>query len=366
MTNSQLQTAARTAVDGFRLPYIDRTLGELAAVQSLQVEGGKLHVQLRLPVPVGGYAAALEDALGSWLQTQEVALVPVLTLTAAIGSHAVQKPLRPMPGIANIIAVGSAKGGVGKSTVAANLAIALAAQGARTGLLDADMYGPSQPLMMGLVGQRPETVDNKSIMPLEAHGVKVMSLGFLIDPDKAAIWRGPMVTQALTQLLNDTLWGELDYLVVDLPPGTGDLQLTLAQKVPVAGAVVVTTPQEIAVADARKGIRMFETVQVPLLGVVENMSTHHCSQCGHEDAIFGDGGGARLAQECNTVLLAKLPLDTRIRVEADSGAPTAASAADSARGRAYFELARRTAGVLAQRPRDRSGAFPAVVVERTK
>jgi ATP-binding protein involved in chromosome partitioning len=207
-------------------------------------------------------------------------------------------------------------------------------------------------------------VDNKRIVPLQAHGVKLMSIGLLIDAGTPAIWRGPMVTQALTQLLADTLWGELDFLVIDLPPGTGDLQLTLAQKVPVAGAVVVTTPQEIAVTDARKGLRMFEKMSIAVLGVVENMSTHLCSNCGHEDAIFGDGGGARLAEECGVALLGKLPLDTRVRAESDSGRPTVITAPDSPRAQAYFELARRTAAELARRPRDRSGAFPGIVVER--
>jgi ATP-binding protein involved in chromosome partitioning len=287
-----------------------------------------------------------------------------LDLVANIPARAVQKPLKPLAGIRNIIAVGSAKGGVGKSTVAANLAAAWAAMGARVGLLDADIYGPSQPLLFGVAGQKPETVDNKRIVPLQAHGVKLMSIGLLIDAAAPAIWRGPMVTQALTQLLADTLWGELDYLVIDLPPGTGDLQLTLAQKVPVAGAVVVTTPQEIAVADARKGLAMFQKMSIAVLGVVENMSTHVCSNCGHAEAIFGDGGGARLAQECGVALLGKLPLDSRVREESDGGRPTVVSAPDSVRGQAYLELARRVSVELAARPRDRSGAFPGIVVER--
>jgi ATP-binding protein involved in chromosome partitioning len=287
-----------------------------------------------------------------------------LDLVANIPARAVQKPLKPLAGIRNIIAVGSAKGGVGKSTVAANLAAAWASMGARVGLLDADIYGPSQPLLFGVAGQKPETVDNKRIVPLQAHGVKLMSIGLLIDAAAPAIWRGPMVTQALTQLLADTLWGELDYLVIDLPPGTGDLQLTLAQKVPVAGSVVVTTPQEIAVADARKGLAMFQKMAITVLGVVENMSTHVCSSCGHAEAIFGDGGGARLAEESGVALLGKLPLDSRVREESDGGCPTVVAAPDSPRGQAYLELARRTSAELAKQPRDRSGAFPGIVVER--
>src|SRR5690606_200210 len=269
----------------------------------------------------------------------------------------------PLAGIRNIVAVASGKGGVGKSTVAANLALAWAATGARVGLLDADIYGPSQPLLLGVEGTKPETREQR-IIPVQAHGLKMMSLGLLIDAGQPAIWRGPMVTQALMQLLTGTDWGELDYLVFDLPPGTGDLQLTLAQKVPVAGAVIVTTPQELAVADARKGLVMFAKVGIAVLGVVENMATHVCSQCGHEDAIFGAGGGEALAAEGGVALLGKLPLDARIRAESDAGRPTVVSAPETPRARAYLDFARRTAGVLAGRPRDRSGAFPGVVVER--
>jgi ATP-binding protein involved in chromosome partitioning len=363
MNELEMTASARAAIDGYSDPYLG-SLGALGAVTGLAVTAAEVRVSLRLPVPTKGYALQLQIALQAELDRTGMARRLELDLTSDIPVRAVQKPLKPMPGIRNIVAVGSAKGGVGKSTVAANLALAWAAMGARVGLLDADIYGPSQPLLFGVEGQRPQTVENKRIIPLQAHGVKLMSIGLLIDAGQPAIWRGPMVTQALTQLLADTEWGELDYLVIDLPPGTGDLQLTLAQKVPVAGAVVVTTPQEIAVTDARKGLRMFEKMSVAVLGVVENMSTHLCSNCGHEDAIFGDGGGARLAQECGVALLAKLPLDTRVRVESDSGRPTVVTAPDSPRGQAYVELARRTAAALAQRPRDRSGAFPGIVVER--
>jgi ATP-binding protein involved in chromosome partitioning len=358
-----LTDQARAAVEGYADPYLG-ALGDHRAVSSLEVTAGEVRLALRLPVPIGGLASQFEAGLQAALARTGMAQRLVLALSSDIPTRAVQKPLKPMAGIRNIIAVGSATGGVGKSTVAVNLALAWAATGARVGLLDADIYGPSQPLLLGVEGQRPETVENKRIMPLHAHGLKLMSIGLLIDAGQPAIWRGPMVTQALTQLLADTLWGELDYLVIDLPPGTGDLQLTLAQKVPVAGAVVVTTPQEIAVTDARKGLRMFEKMSIAVLGVVENMSTHLCSNCGHEDAIFGDGGGARLAEECGVALLAKLPLDTRVRAESDSGRPTVVAAPDSPRGQAYFELARRTAAELAKRPRDRSGAFPGIVVER--
>ncbi len=233
------------------------------------------------------------------------------------------------------MAVASGKGGVGKSTTAANLALAWAAQGARVGLLDADIYGPSQPQMMGISGAKPQTTDGKHIMPLRAHGVEVMSIGFLIDAEQPMAWRGPMVTQALTQLLGDTTWGELDYLVVDMPPGTGDIQLTLAQRVPVSGAIIVTTPQDIALLDARKGLKMFEKVEVRVLGVVENMSVHVCSNCGHAEHIFGSGGGARMAEQYGVQLLGELPLDIRIREEADGGSPTVVADPGSERARAY-------------------------------
>src|SRR5476649_2757837 len=255
--------------------------------------------------------------------------------------------------IKHIIAVASGKGGVGKSTVAVNLALALAAGGAQVGILDADIYGPSQPLMLGLTGQHPSSADGKRINPLQAHGLAAMSIGFLVDPAQAVVWRGPMVTQALSQLLSDTEWGELDYLVVDMPPGTGDIQLTLAQRVPVSGAIIVTTPQDIALADARKGLAMFEKVSVPVLGIIENMSVHVCSHCGHIEHIFGAGGGARMAEQYGVRLLGELPLDGQIREETDGGRPTVVAAPDSARARAYFQMARRTAAALSQRQRDR-------------
>jgi ATP-binding protein involved in chromosome partitioning len=354
---------ARAVLEAFIDPATGQTLGELRAISALQCRPEAVHLTLRLSVPTSGYQDLISGDLGTALHSVGVAQPLVLTLEQDIQTRAVQRPLKPLAGIRNIVAVGSAKGGVGKSTVAVNLALAWAKMGARVGLLDADIYGPSQPLLLGVVGQKPETIDNKRIVPISAMGVKLMSIGLLIDPEQPAVWRGPMVTQALTQLLADTEWGELDYLVIDLPPGTGDLQLTLAQRVPVAGAVVVTTPQEIAVADARKGLRMFEKVGVPILGIVENMSTHVCQHCGHEEAIFGAGGGERLAAECGTILLGQLPLDTRVRAESDLGRPTVVVAPDSVRGRAYIDLARRTAGALARRPRDRSGTFPGVVVE---
>jgi ATP-binding protein involved in chromosome partitioning len=244
-------------------------------------------------------------------------------------------------------------------------ALAWAAQGAKVGILDADIYGPSQPLMLGLEGERPTSADGKHLQPLESHGITAMSIGFLVDAEQPMVWRGPMVTQALTQLLSETHWGQLDYLVVDMPPGTGDIQLTLAQRVPVAGAVIVTTPQDIALADARKGLKMFEKVSVPVLGIVENMSIHVCSNCGHAEHIFGAGGGGRMAEQYGVRLLGELPLDAHIREEADSGRPTVVAAPDTPRAKAYLEMARRTAAALAVRSRDRSSVFPKIVIEES-
>lgn len=267
-----------------------------------------------------------------------------------IAIHAVQPGLSPHPRIRNVVAVGSGKGGVGKSTTAVNLALALHAQGARVGVLDADIYGPSVPAMLGLSG-KPESPDNKSIEPLRAFGIEAMSIGLLIDPDTPMIWRGPMATSALTQLFNDTLWGDLDYLLVDLPPGTGDIQLTLAQKIPVAGAVIVTTPQEIATLDARKALKMFEKVNVAVLGIVENMAVHVCSHCGHAEHLFGEGGGERMAEQYGVPLLGSLPLDIAIREQGDAGAPVVVAAPDSAAAQAYLAAAAQLAEALARRPR---------------
>ena len=267
-----------------------------------------------------------------------------------IPAHAPQSSLTPHPRIRNVIAVGSGKGGVGKSTTAVNLALAMAAGGARVGVLDADVYGPSVPAMLGLSG-RPDSPDNKSIEPLRAFGVEAMSIGLLVDTDTPMIWRGPMATSALTQLFNDTLWGDLDYLLVDLPPGTGDIQLTLAQKIPVAGAVIVTTPQDIATLDARKALKMFEKVGVAVLGVVENMAVHVCSNCGHAEHLFGEGGGQRMSEQYGVPLLGALPLDIAIREQGDAGQPVVVAAPESAAAQAYRAAARALEDELAKRPR---------------
>ena len=282
--------------------------------------------------------------------------VPMKTaLTLRIPPHAVQGELSPLPAIRNIIAIGSGKGGVGKSTTAVNLAVALADLGARVGLLDADIYGPSIPTMLGLSG-RPDSPDGKSIVPMRAHGIETMSIGFLVEQDTPMIWRGPMATSALTQLLNDTRWGgddgnALDLLIVDLPPGTGDIQLTLAQKIPVAGAVIVTTPQDVATLDARKALKMFEKVNVPVLGLIENMAQHICSNCGHVEHLFGSGGGERMAAQYGVPLLGSLPLEIAIREQGDAGTPVVRAAPDSVAAQAYREVARRLLDELDKRPR---------------
>jgi ATP-binding protein involved in chromosome partitioning len=355
----------RAALEGYVEPYLQQTLAEASAIRAVAVRGEAVTVGLELGFPTLGYAHALQAALREHLRAAGLSADLTLELSSRVVPHAVQRHLKPLEGVKNIVAVASGKGGVGKSTVAVNLALAWAAAGAQVGILDADIYGPSQPLMLGLSGEHPSSPDGKHIEPLQAHGLKAMSIGFLVDPAQAVVWRGPMVTQALTQLLTDTDWGALDYLVVDMPPGTGDIQLTLAQRVPVAGAVIVTTPQDIALADARKGLAMFEKVAVPVLGIIENMSVYVCSQCGHEEHIFGTGGGARLATQTGVSLLGELPLDARIREETDSGRPTVIAEPDSARTRCYVEAARRTAAALARRARDRSTLFPKIVVEDT-
>jgi ATP-binding protein involved in chromosome partitioning len=365
MTDDSTLNALRAALDSYVDPFLGESLGAAQAVQELKATPGGAAARIHLGFPVGGYRDELTVALKSHLLRSGINTPLTVELIADIRSHAVQRNLKPIEQIKNVVAVASGKGGVGKSTVAVNLALAWAAQGARVGLLDADIYGPSQPLMLGLEGQRPSSPDGKHLQPVPAHGIVSMSIGFLVDAEQPMVWRGPMVTQALTQLLSETQWGSLDYLVVDMPPGTGDIQLTLAQRVPVAGAVIVTTPQDIALADARKGLKMFEKVAVPVLGIVENMSIYVCASCGHAEHIFGAGGGAKMAEQYGVTLLGELPLDARIRAEADGGRPSVVAAPDSARAKAYLDMARRTAGALARRARDRSSVFPKIVVEES-
>lgn len=319
-----------------------------------------IRAEVGYPLPEERRGALLGQALAAFSEAGlgEVAI----DLQWKVQSHAVQRTLKPVPGIRNIIAVSSGKGGVGKSTTAVNLALALARDGASVGMLDADVYGPSLPIMTGATG-RPPSHDGKTMEPLEAHGIKVNSIGFLMGDDAPAIWRGPMATQALEQLLQLTNWGDLDYLIIDMPPGTGDIALTLSQKVPVVGAVIVTTPQDIALMDARRGLMMFNKVDVPILGIVENMAVHVCSNCGHAEHIFGEGGGQRMAQQYDTPWLGSLPLSMPIRVQADSGRPTVVADPGSAEALAYQQIARRVEGRVAVLPRDMSARFPSVVVE---
>ena len=318
-------------------------------VWSASHTGAGINVGLQAGFPLIGSRSEIERVVAAALAAQGQVLAS-LSLSARIASHTVQGTLTPHPRVRNVIAVGSGKGGVGKSTTAVNLALALAADGARVGVLDADVYGPSVPAMLGLSG-RPDSPDNKSIEPMRAFGVEAMSIGLLVDQDTPMIWRGPMATSALMQLFNDTLWGDLDYLLIDLPPGTGDIQLTLAQKIPVAGAVIVTTPQDIATLDAKKALKMFEKVEVPVLGIVENMAVHTCSNCGHVEHLFGQGGGERMAAQYGVPLLGSLPLDIAIREQGDAGQPVVVAAPDSAAAQAYRLTARVMAATLAQRPR---------------
>ncbi|GAB3446170.1 iron-sulfur cluster carrier protein ApbC [Massilia solisilvae] len=331
-------------------------------VRNLKVEGGAVALDIELGYPAKSQHAAIKASV-----TEALARLPgVSSVNVKVGStilsHAVQRGLKVMPNVKNIIAVASGKGGVGKSTTAVNLALALAAEGASVGVLDADIYGPSQPMMLGISG-RPETLDGKTMEPLENHGVQATSIGFLIDPDEPMVWRGPMVTQALQQLLDQTNWKDLDYLVVDMPPGTGDIQLTLSQKVPVTGAVIVTTPQDIALLDARKGLKMFEKVGIPILGVVENMSTHICSNCGHTEAIFGEGGGEKMCRDFGVDFLGKLPLTLSIREQTDSGRPTVVADPDGPVAQVYKEIARKVAIKVAEKAKDMSAKFPTIVVK---
>jgi ATP-binding protein involved in chromosome partitioning len=353
-------------IEGALSQVIDLNMGsDLMATKSVKdiaIDGNKVAVTLELGYPAAGYFDALKQAVRDQLTSLEGIGDIDVKVSSKIKSHTVQQNLKPLEGIKNIIAVASGKGGVGKSTTAVNLALALQAEGATVGILDADIYGPSIPRMLGCQGQ-PESADGKSLEPMVGHGIQSMSIGYLVEEDTPMIWRGPMVTQALEQLLNDTRWKDIDYMVVDLPPGTGDIQLTLAQKIPVSGAVIVTTPQDIALLDARKGLKMFEKVEVPVLGVVENMSIHICSKCGHAEHIFGEGGGLRMAEQQGVDFLGALPLDIRIREQADSGNPTVAAMADSQISAIYREIARKTAAKLATMAKDHSAAFPSIVIE---
>lgn len=349
-------------LEGFVDPNSGKTLGEAKSVKSASLNGATVEAEIVLGYPAAGYADELAETLRAQLLTLKGVDEAKVSVSWKIQSHAVQRNLKPMPGVKNMIAVASGKGGVGKSTTAVNLALALSAEGARVGILDADIYGPSQPTMLGVVG-RPNSPDGKSIEPMKGHGIEVMSVGFLVEEDTPLILRGPMVTSALTQMLNDTRWGDLDYLIIDMPPGTGDIHLTLSQTVPVSAGIIVTTPQDIALLDAKKGLKMFEKVQIPVLGIVENMSVHICSECGHEEAIFGQGGGAEMAEQFKVDLLGQLPLDIAIRVQADGGEPSVAADPDGRPAQIYREIARKMAAKLALKGKDYSAKFPGIVIQ---
>ncbi len=342
-------------------PHMEKDLVAAKAVKKIDIDGSKVSIDIVLGYPAKGFIDELSEAISKKVSEIDGVSEVTVSIESKVVAHGVQRGVKRIDNIKNIIAVASGKGGVGKSTTAVNLALALQQEGANVGILDADIYGPSQPRMMGLSGQ-PESKDGNSLEPMENYGVQTMSIGFLVDEETPMIWRGPMVTQALEQLLNDTQWKDLDYLVIDLPPGTGDTQLTLAQKVPVSGAVIVTTPQDIALLDARKGLKMFEKVEVPILGIVENMSIHICSNCGHEEHIFGQGGGSNMSEQYDVDFLGALPLDIRIREETDGGKPTVVAEPDSRIAQIYRQIARRTAAKLANQAKDYSVKFPSIVI----
>lgn len=359
-----VRTDVENALKDYVDPYLEQDLVTAKCVKQIRIEAGRIEVDIELGFPALGYRETLIAVLRERLATLPGVSETVVKVDSKIIAHEVQKGLKPLPGVRNIIAVASGKGGVGKSTTAVNLALALSVEGARVGLLDADIYGPSQPRMLG-VSQQPESPDGKSLMPVMSYNLQSMSIGYLIEEETPMIWRGPMVTQALEQLLRDTRWHDLDYLVIDLPPGTGDTQLTLSQKVPVSGAIIVTTPQDIALLDARRGLKMFEKVEVPVLGIVENMSIHICSQCGHEEPIFGAGGGQRMAAEQQVPFLGSLPLDIRIREETDNGRPTVVAEPTSRIAELYRDIARRAAARLSLQARNYSHKFPNIVIQNT-
>ena len=357
--------AVQTALSGLVDANTQKDYVSTRSAKNSKIEGDAVSLDIELAYPAKTQLEAIRSAVvGALKAIPGVGRVEV-NVTFKIVAHAVQRNLKPLKGVKNIIAVASGKGGVGKSTTAVNLALALAQEGANVGLLDADIYGPSIPQMLGLAGRQPESEDGTSMEPLKAYGVQTMSIGFMVDVDSPMVWRGPMVTQALEQLLNQTNWNDLDYLIVDMPPGTGDTQLTLAQKVPVTGAVIVTTPQDIALIDARKGLKMFDKVGIPILGLVENMSIHICTNCGHEEHIFGHGGGEKMCQDYDTEFLGALPLELAIREMADAGKPTVVGAPDSRAAEIYRAIARRVAVKVAERAKDMTHKFPNIVVQST-
>ena len=358
VTREQVESAIKQYID----PCLQQDLVSAKCIKNIAIEGDKATVDVQLGFPAKGH----QDELASKVKELIVAIDGIsdatINVTSKVEAHTAQKGVKPIKGVKNIIAIASGKGGVGKSTTAVNLALALKAEGATVGILDADIYGPSQPRMLG-VSDKPESPDGKSLSPLMGHGIQSMSIGYLIEEETPMIWRGPMVTQALEQLLNDTNWTDVDYLIIDLPPGTGDIQLTLAQKVPVSGAIIVTTPQDIALLDARKALKMFEKVDVTVLGIIENMSIHICSECGHEEYIFGQGGGQSMSEQYDVDFIGALPLDIQIRKEVDAGTPTVAADPDGRIAQIYREIARRVSAKLSLQAKEFSAKFPNIVIQ---
>jgi len=361
LSEQQIKTALAAAVD----PNTGKDFVAGKSLKNIKFDGNDVSFDIEL-----GYPAKTQiDGIRKQVLAAVRAVPGVGNVSANVYSkivaHSVQMGVKLVPGVKNIIAIASGKGGVGKSTTAVNLALALAQEGASVGILDADIYGPSQPQMLGLAGQQPESKDGENMEPLEAYGLQAMSIGFMVDVETPMVWRGPMVAQALDQLISQTNWRDVDYLIVDMPPGTGDIQLSLAQKVPVTGAVIVTTPQDIALIDARKGLKMFEKVNIPILGIVENMSIHICSKCGHEEHIFGTGGGERMGKDYDVEFLGSLPLEMSIREMTDSGKPTVVGAPDSRTAEIYRGIARRVAVKIAEKAKDMTSKFPTIVVQNT-
>jgi ATP-binding protein involved in chromosome partitioning len=361
---SVAESALLDALKAVTDPNTGRDLVSGRQLKNLKVDGGDVSFDVELGYPAKSQLPALRKSLIAAARGVAGVENVSVNLSSKVTAHAVQRGVQLLPKVKNVIAVASGKGGVGKSTTAVNLALALAAEGAAVGILDADIYGPSQPMMMGITG-RPESADGTTMEPLENYGVQVMSIGFLVDASDPMIWRGPMATQALEQLLRQTNWNELDYLIVDMPPGTGDIQLTLSQRVPLTGAVIVTTPQDIALADARKGLKMFEKVGVPILGIVENMAVHVCSNCGHVEHIFGADGGKRMSAEYGVDYLGALPLNLSIREQADAGRPTVVSDPDGEIAGLYKHVARQVAVKVAQKAKDFSAKFPTISISKT-
>jgi ATP-binding protein involved in chromosome partitioning len=359
MTLESVQTALSAVID----PNTGKDLLSSKSAKNIKIDGANVALDVELGYPAKSQISLIRSAVEAALQALPGVQQVNVNVYAKIVAHAVQRGVKLKSSVKNIIAVASGKGGVGKSTTAANLALALAAEGAQVGILDADIYGPSQPMMMGLSGERPSSKDGKTMEPLENYGLQISSIGFMVDPDEPMVWRGPIVTQALQQLLDQTNWRDLDYLIVDMPPGTGDIQLTLSQKVPVTGAVIVTTPQDIALLDARKGLKMFEKVGIPILGIVENMSTHICSNCGHAESIFGSGGGEKMCAEYGVDFLGGLPLTMSIREQTDAGKPTVVADPDGQIAEIYKTIARKIAVKVAEKARDMSSKFPTIVIQ---